>query len=353
MQTHANTLSTLAVQGTPFEVGRQLGQFGAAAVHGYLLQSSAWATVQAWKGSSQAQAMAQLTRERFPLIWTELEGLASGLGLPLDDVFLWNARGDFWAMAPDGCTTLLLPGKAVRQIAHNEDGDPGFTGQCAIAECRIDGGASFASFIYPGSLPGHTLAVTDAGLAMTVNNIRGLHVAVGVPRMVLTRALLDTGSVAQAVKVLEASPRSGAFHLSLADCHSGQIASVEFSAYGCSVIPVVNPMLHANHAIHPDMRDYPQIITGSSGHRQIRGNQLLDQHQVQARELDCLQILGDTADPVFPIYRQQADDSDHENTHATADIRITSDGIAWQVYEHPQQPARITLHNGRLVSVGD
>ena len=104
-------LSYLTISGSPHEAGQALGRFGADAVHRHLLASRDWASVMQWRGSAQARAMASLVRERFPCVWAELEGLAAGLGLPFDDVFLWNCRGDLWAMAPDGCTTVQLPGK--------------------------------------------------------------------------------------------------------------------------------------------------------------------------------------------------------------------------------------------------
>ncbi len=208
MSNKPNRLSCIQIAGTPFEAGRALGRFGAAPAHAHLINSTAWATAMKWRGTERAQRMAALVRERFPRIQAELEGLAAGLKLPLDDVFLWNARGDLWAMAPDGCTTVQLPGEHECRITHNEDGDPGFAGHCAIAEFSVEGAPDFASFVYPGSLPGHTLAVTDGGLAMTVNNLRSLHVDVGVPRMVLTRALLGTTSLDEAVAILRDSPRT-------------------------------------------------------------------------------------------------------------------------------------------------
>lgn len=338
------TLSRLAFTGTPFDIGLQLGRFGAAAVHGHLLNSSAWETVQQWKGSAAAQHMAGLTRERLPDVWSELEGLAQGLDLTLDDVFLWNARGDLWAMAPDGCTTVLIPGQNAQRIVHNEDGDPGFAGHCAIVQCDIPGKPGFASFVYPGSLPGHTLAVNNSGVAMTVNNVRALYVDPGLPRMVLTRAMLDRPDVASALKLLRESPRSGAFNLNLADTTSQSLVSVEYSSSMYSAVTVTQPMLHANHAIHPATRDYPQIITGSSGYRQLRGNALIGQLQHNP-----VSILADDDGGRFPIFRRAPDDSDNENTLATADLVVYPDHVHWHVYEDPRKPATFQLRNGCFV----
>lgn len=342
------TLSYLGVDGTPFDAGYALGSFGAAAVHSHLLPSKAWGSVTQWRYSPKAAAMAALTQQRFPKVWEELHGLAAGLGVPFHDVLLWNCRGDLWAMSPDGCTTVQMPGEQARRIVHNEDGDPGFAGHCAIAECSIEGSPRFAAFVYPGSLPGHTFAVTADGLAMTVNNLRALHVDAGVPRMVLTRALLDTPSVEAAVALLRGQPRAGGFHLTLAHCTSERLVSVEFSSTTCSVRDLMVPSLHANHAIHPAMRDLPQIITGSSGHRQTRGNALLSEATVRGHAVDPLAVLGDSAHPRFPIHRCAANDDDNENTLATADILVQPTHIDWQVHEHPLAPARFRFTDARL-----
>ncbi|GAB2887252.1 C45 family autoproteolytic acyltransferase/hydolase [Paralcaligenes ginsengisoli] len=335
-------LSLIQLSGSPYDVGQSLGKFGAEAAHAHLVSSHAWQSVMAWKGTLQARAMSAMVREHFPSIWNELDGLAAGLELPLEEVVLWNCRGDVWAMAPDGCTTVQVPLARGPRITHNEDGDPAFAGHCAIAEIAIDQGSHFASFVYPASIPGHTFAVTETGLVMTVNNLRWRQVAVGVPRMVLTRAVLDQGSVPAALSLLRTIPRAGGFHLSLAQRGQPDLLSVEFSTMGVSSQPVQIPSLHANHAIHASMRDFPQIITKSSLCRQQSGDAMLDTVQ------DPLAILADQRNADFPVYRNALDDSDGENTMATADMHVGADAVRWQVYERPGGPARFQLIDARI-----
>jgi|SRR5690625_204844 len=337
-------LQFFEAEGTPLEFGYQLGEFGKAAVHKHLIGSDAWQTVQQWQGSMAAATMASLVQEHCPDVWQELQGLAKGLALPFEQVFLWNARGDLWAMAPDGCTTVITPGSTTSQITHNEDGDPGFAGSCAMVQRNVNGQAQFASFIYPGSLPGHTLAVNRHGLAMTVNNIRALTTAAGLPRMVLTRSLLEAKNVPAALDLLRGLPKAGAFHLSLADPQH-HLFSVEFSHFYCSASPVQTPALHANHAIHQTTRDWPQIITGSSGRRQVRGDYLLRETARQP-----LDILSDTDESGYPIYRRLENDSDNENTLATSDMIIGADGVSWQVYADIHGPATYRFHNANRLS---
>lgn len=341
-------LSHLKISGSAFDAGWQLGRFGATALRQHLLETRTWAEIMAWRGSARVAVMAKLVRERFPLIWSELEGLAAGLELPFDDVFLWNCRGDLWAFAPDGCTTILLPGDGSARIAHNEDGYPGFAGSCAIVEYQIDGQPRIASFIYPGSIPGHTFAVTDNGLAVTVNNIRGKQATTGVPRMVLSRAALNAGSAKEAVSMLQDNPRAGSFHLAIGEARNGGLLSVEYGAFACSAQTVAAPAAHANHAIHAATRNLPQWITASSGFRQIRAEHLLSQYSMRNQPVDPLAILSDTDNADFPIYRADATDSDEENTMATADIRLGRDGISWQVRESAESGVRFAFEGTAL-----
>ncbi|WP_432726250.1 C45 family autoproteolytic acyltransferase/hydolase [Variovorax sp. W6] len=339
------TLNYLEAGGSPFETGRTLGRFGAAAMQDYARQSPAWASVMHHRGTPAAAAMSALVRSRFPRIWDELQGLATGLELPLEDVFLWNCRGDLWAMAPDGCTTVQESTGTLRRITHNEDGDPAFAGHCAIAECTVEGSVPFTSFVYPGSLPGHTFAVTDGGLAMTVNNLRCLNVRPGVPRMVLTRALLEAASPQDVRELLASNERAGGFHLTVAHRTSPGLLSVEFSSGACSIVEIDGRRLHANHALHSSLRDLSQIVTGSSRHRQERGDALLAE---DGATIDPLRLLADGSDASFPILRAAPDDSDAENTMATADIRIVAGAshIEWEVYEHPARPPRFHMIDG-------
>ncbi len=336
-------LSLIELSGTPFEIGRRLGKFGAEAAHSYLIKSASWDSVMAWRGSATARAMEARVRHDYPDIHQELLGLAAGLELPAGDVFLWNCRGDLWSMSPDGCTTVQLPANSGPRITHNEDGDPGFAGYCGLGLFAPENGPRFASFVYPASIPGHTFAVTEAGLAMTVNNLRSRQVSEGAPRMVLTRALLKLDSTAAAIQLLNDAPRSGGFHLSLAQRGRPELLSIEFNAMGVSAHAVRQAALHANHIVHQEMADFPQVITDSSLHRQQRGDALL-----KGSATDPLAILADRGNAQFPIYRDAPDDSDNENTLATADIHVGADKVEWAVYERPGQSARFHLVDARL-----
>lgn len=328
-------LGFIEIAGTPHDIGCQLGCFGRDIAHRRLVKGHAWASVMAFRGDPRIAAMRRLVEARFPTHWAELQGLAEGLDLPFDDVFLWNCRGDVWAFAPDGCTTVQIPG-AEPVLAHNEDGDPGFRGHCALAHVRPVSGTAFTSFVYPASIPGHTFAVTEAGLVQTVNNIRSRDVGTGLPRMVLGRALLDCRTLDDAVHLLKTAERAGAFHMTLAQQGDPRLISIEYTHRTCSVAVIDRPQCHANHLIHDGTRQERQVITDSSQSRQQRGNAILAGPTAQVP--DPLDILWDRSIAPLPIYRAQPDDPDHENTLATAVFRISANAVSWQVYDRGEAP---------------
>src|SRR3546814_15854757 len=96
--------------------------------------------------------------------------------------------------------------------------------------------------------------------------------------------------------------------------------------------------LHANHVIHPEMTGFPQVITDSSLHRQQRGDAMLN-----GLRTDPLTILADQSNAEFPIYRNAAQDSDTENTMATADIHVGEENITAKVSPQPGEHATFNL----------
>ena len=333
-----NGLACHELHGSPHDVGLQLGRLGAPAVHDYLIGTDAWAEIMSRRVDGRLGAMADLVRRHCPRYAEELRGLADGLDMPFDDVFAWNCRGDLWAMAPDGCTTVQIPGPDRRIVAHNEDGLPGFAGRCFMVRLSHQGSPEILSFAYPGSLPGHTFAMNAAGLVQTVNNIRATDVAVGVPRMALGRAVLDARDIDGAVATLKAMPRAGGFHMTLAQAGDPRILSVEFLDDGVSTMEIGRTSVHANHMIHEAFRQRPQVVTASSAARQARGDAML-----ASFDGDPLSILWDRADAALPLLRQAPDDPDVENLMATAVFTLAGRDLSCHIHAPTRRAAALTF----------
>ncbi|KJV26114.1 acyl-CoA--6-aminopenicillanic acid acyl-transferase [Pantoea sp. SM3] len=325
-------MKKLAIRGSAFEIGQQLGEFGREAWHQKLKLTALWQTVTGMKDADQTLTLRALVETRYPLIWQELEGLAAGLQAPIEEVFAWNCRGDLVRSTSDGCTTVAgQRADGVLIIAHNEDGFPQLRNDCAIVSIRPDSGMGFTSFAYPGSICGHTIAVNDRGVVNTVNNIRALHRPEGVPRQILARAALNAATLDEAISILTTSPRAGAFHHTLGQMGDSRLFSVEATGSGCSVMPLTTVFAHANHLIHPQLDDVEQVITDSSGSRQQRLIAWLET-QTQLDGDAAIAILSDQHDAELPIYRLSPNDPDEENTLATAVFTLHAKQVDWQIF---------------------
>ena len=329
-------LQPLNLGGSPYDIGLGLGRFGRDAVHQRLRPLPLWQSLAALAGSDVANAMQARVEADFPRIWEEIRGLADGLELPVEEVFLWNCRGDFVRpQSVDGCTTVFGRSAEGWLIAHNEDGLPSLDGACGLLQATPENGMAFTSFVYPGSIPGHTFAVNAAGLVSTVNNIRPTRIPAGLPRQVLARAVLECANLDEAVSVLSSVGRAGAFHHALGQVGSARLLSVEACSSGVVVRKVRRPGGHSNHLLDAGLDAFGQRITGSSGSRQRRVDALLGDAGGTLDEARALSILRDAADAELSIYRRAEDDPDEENTLATAVFRIGANSVEWRVYCQP------------------
>ncbi|MEX3931525.1 C45 family autoproteolytic acyltransferase/hydrolase [Paraburkholderia phymatum] len=321
------------ISGEPAEIGRQLGELVRPVFDAYMQQSAAWRGVRAWRGHAFVRHLRDTALAHFPDQVAELDGIAAGLGWSAEDIFLWNCRGELVHNTLDGCTTFAAIGGDETLVAHNEDGDPFLHGKGLIVEVQPTDKPGFISFYYPGSLPGHTFAANRAGLVQAINNLRIRQPLTGVPRMILSRAVLDASTLDAAVHLLQDTPRASGFHHTLGAAGDARVMSVEATAMRCSVVPVVRASAHANHMIHPGCDREAQIVTDSSRDRQARVAALLEERERSvAIDGDALvQMLHDKAPVGLPIYREDPNDPDDENTLATALFRIRNDGVALQV----------------------
>ena len=320
------------IAGAPAETGRRLGELARPLFDAYMQQSAAWRAVSAWRGHAFVQQLRDAALAHYPEVVAELDGMAEGLGWPAEDIFLWNCRGELIHNSPDGCTTFGATARGETLIAHNEDGDPFLRGKGLIVDLQPDGKPGFISFYYPGSLPGHTFAANRAGLVQAINNLRIRHPAAGVPRMILARAVLDARTLDEALHRLQAAPRASGFHHTLGAMGDERVMSVEATAKRCSVEHIATASGHANHMIHTGCEDEAQIVTDSSRDRQARVEALLERQSAHIDGDALVHMLHDKAAEGLPIYRDDPNDPDDENTLATALFRIRRDGVAMQVH---------------------
>src|SRR5690554_108533 len=349
--------------GSPYHIGLTLGKFGAAAVHDTVMVSALWEDVMQWRASDQVQFMQQLVQQHHPYIWDELQGLARGLELPPEDVFLWNCRGDLAPVAANESTTCMTLTPEGPRIVHNEQIDPGLQTHCGIAEFIVDHGTAFASYICPGSIAGHAFSVTDKGLAITVNTIASEAPAAGIPSIVLTRALLNASELSSAIQLLNESPRAGNLHLGMMHRGGAALLSIEHSSAEISIQPVKDIALHTNHFVHDAMQEQPQGITETSRQRLDDYTTCLNQDEHSDIWSILTEASGESrlspdasgpdpesrADDVGPVLAENAIHNAWPITSATANMHAHTDAIHWDVHEHTDAPARFRMQDAKHI----
>ena len=316
-----------------YQAGFIIGQRSRKIMHEYVLATAAWQSLASWIGSERLKNMENAVRDAFADYMDELAGIANGCELPLEQIFLWNCRGDLTPFISEGCTTVCVPSADGAFLGHNEDGDPNLRPHCFISK-REPGGnyPGYTAFTYPASINGHTFAFNTAGLVQLVDNIRSLEYGDGVPRQFLCRAILDCHRLEDAVVTLKDCPRAGSFHHMLAQAGAQGTLSIEYTPQEVSTEWLHSPYGHTNHFIHPRLQDSKQRITPSSAQRQIRIDHLCRKLPKSPGLSDIRLMLGDGGNPDLPIYRADPDDPDHENTLATALFRVTSDAVHSSIY---------------------
>jgi hypothetical protein len=345
----ANRGPALRMGGSPEAIGRQLGELALPVFETYMAQSSAWRAVSEWRGSAYVQQLRAAAERYFPAHVAELDAMAAVLGWPAHDLFLWNCRGELIHNAPDGCTTLAARTPAAGLIAHNEDGDPYLRGRCAVVEVQPEGKPGFVSFYYPGSLPGHTFAASRAGIAQAINNVRIREPRAGVPRMILSRAVLDAASLEEALALLRETPRASGFHHTVGGTDAAgevHVYSVEATAQRSSIVALGAPSGHANHLIHTGCENEAQIVTDSSRDRQARLAQLLPALGAQPDGEAFVRTLQDRAGAGLPIFRDDPHDPDDENTLATACMQVDPHGVTFDVWQEGERTLGLRVVRG-------
>lgn len=190
------------------------------------------------------------SRERLPLESEELACLAAGSGLPDDDVWALNLRGDLGSDGT-GCSDVaaLVGGHPV--MAHNEDGGTDLVGRIRLVTLDIEGDPSMTAVWYPGMLPANAFVVTSAGLGFGMDHLPVVRARPdGAGRHLVARHAQRGGSGAQAVERLTSVPCAGGFSFNMADTHGQGATMVENIAGEVAVRAPTggHTERHTNHA---------------------------------------------------------------------------------------------------------
>ena len=346
------------VQGTHREMGCQIGEARREQVqhsieNAHLLIEQSYSTLElTWQGAIiQSKKYLPFAEERYSQYVDEMRGVAQGANVSFDDVMALNAMEAVTmdALHLTRCTSMAVNEERTADghvlVAHNEDWVPEDENDVYVISAKPRDEPPFLAMTYGGLLP--NVGFNAYGIAQLIDSVYPTDSRIGIPRLVVSRAVLASRRLSGAIgRTLISHRAAGYNHLLVHD--SGEIYSVEVSARKFDILHGTDGyMVHTNHYLSPTMKEIesePEELI-SSRVRYFRANRLLRQNS--AHNIKSLQnIQKDHVNLPNSICNHNIDGIDpldRENTISALVIDLTSREmhIAWG---NPCQNAYHTYH---------
>ncbi len=292
----------VCVQGTHRQMGQQMGEASRPKVQHSI--ESAKSLIDAtfeqlqltWEGARiQARKYFPFAQERYPRYVDELVGLAEGANVDFDDLAVVNGLE---AVTMDTlhltkCTSIAVNEQLTVNghvlVAHNEDWIPEDEADIFILHAKPDDEPPFLAMTYGGLLP--NIGLNAFGIAQCCDSVYPNDSRIGIPRVVVSRAVLAARTLDKAIRSTVVSLRAAGYNHLIAH-ESGEIYNIEVSARHFAVAYAENGYsVHTNHYLDEKMHtiegEPEQLI--STRIRYHRANRLL--RQVSKHSISSLQSI--------------------------------------------------------------
>ena len=206
-----------------------------------------------------ARASLRITADFDPTSADEMEGIARGAGLRVEQVVAMNGLTDLrdvlsWWDGGElfgGCTSIVAQADVTRdgRLLAGQTWDLGTDNMPFVVAVRRapTSGPSSICLTIAGCLP--FLGVNDAGLAVGTTNLRTRDARPGVVYVTLIDLALRARSVAEAVRSIGPAPRAGGHFFYVADA-SGSAVALECTAMDLHATNVRSGVfVHTNHCL--------------------------------------------------------------------------------------------------------
>jgi len=190
-------------------------------------------------------------------------------------------------------------------IGHNEDMPVSWPNKnCWLLQAQITGDdkaivEDFAAFTYPGVSPGVAFGWNIHGIVVTINYLYPVDIDTnGVSISFICRDMLASTSIKDALARIPPRRASGV-NINLASIKERRCVNIEVASKSYSITEIHGTFTHTN--IFKVLREKDELHSmHSSQSRQERVNEW----KVINNDKDISEVLGDTKDPRFPIYRR-------------------------------------------------
>ncbi len=343
---HTDPIPIIKVKGSHKEIGRQVGEGFREQIRHHLqntreLIDTTYETLELdWEGARmQGRKYIPFAQENYPQYVDELYGLSEGAGVDFDDVCVVNALEAVTmdALHLSKCTSLAVNETNTSDghvlVAHNEDWIPEDEPDVFLVHAEPKDEPPFLAMTYGALLP--NIGFNAYGIAQCCDSVYPNDSRIGIPRLVVSRAVLAARTPSEAMREMLIARRAAGYNHLLAH-EGGEIYSVEVSSRKFAILYAHDGfMVHTNHYLDPNMQliEYEPDELISTRVRYFRANRLLretDQHtikSIQAIQRDHINfpnaICNHAEDDMDPLDREKTVNS------MVIDLTARAMHIAW------------------------
>ena len=190
----------------------------------------------------------------------ELKGLSEGSGRKTEEITLLTAFNEiqfYYASArvvpygrPTGCTSFCVTGTSSENgetiIAQNNDGSthPNLDEYDFLMTMKTDSGIKLLTLNIMGCLS--FVGLNSNGIALCINALSDGNFKIGVPFSVITRKILGSKNIGEAINAVITPERGAGANYLIAD-ENGECYDIETTARGFNYFYVDKHLGHANH----------------------------------------------------------------------------------------------------------
>lgn len=255
----------IEVSGTNLEMGRQIGESRRPQIHKSIENTKQFFVDSyhelklSWERAKvQAQQYLQFAKEHRPKCLDEIHGIAEGSNATFEDVFLLHSLEDIAVdtLHLNKCTNFAVNGNLTENghvlVAHNEDWAPEDEDDVFIIHAHPKDDVPFLAMSYGGLLP--NIGFNAAGIAQCCNTVRPNDVCIGIPRIIVSRAVLFAQNIINAIQYATIPYRAAGYNHLLAH-ESGELYNVEVSSKQFALLYGEDDyVLHTNHYLDERMK---------------------------------------------------------------------------------------------------
>jgi isopenicillin-N N-acyltransferase-like protein len=254
------------VSGTHRDMGRQIGEAMRPQVQHsvqnarVLIERSYDALELTWEGAQiQSRKYLPFAEEQYPQYVEEIRGIAEGANVPFDDLVVLNVMEAVTmdALHLTRCTSFAVNEQFTADghvlAAHNEDWVPEDENDVYVISARPVNEPPFLAMTYGGLLP--NVGFNAYGIAQLIDSVYPNDSRIGIPRLVVARAVMASRRISGAIgRTLVSRRAAGYNHLLVHD--SGEMYSVEVSARKFdSLHGTEGYIVHTNHYLSNPMKE--------------------------------------------------------------------------------------------------